>query len=109
MPWIMENGERQFVPREPAPEITPTDPKAPWPDPEGAARTRREREVALLWWKHTLADFCEIHKYCPRIKCRRNQACADPQARCHDEALDVLKERVYPQLRKAFRAAPPAE
>jgi hypothetical protein len=106
MPWVTKNGERKFEPRLPKPEITPPDPKAPWPDPEGAERIRRERAAFWKWWKRHLAEYLEIYLYCPRAACRRNRACCGPDANCHDEALELLKATVYPEIRKALSAQP---
>jgi hypothetical protein len=106
MPWVTRDGTRTFEPRLPIPEITPPDPKAPWPDPEGAETTRRERAECLRWWKRHVAEFYELYLACPHAACRRNKACCGPDAACHDEALTVLKATVYPDLKKALRARP---
>ena len=105
MPWVIKNGERKFEPRLPKPEISPPDPKAPWPDVEGAERLLRERAAFWKWWHRQVAEYLEIYLYCPRIACRRNKACL-PDAPCHDEAFEVLKETVYPDLLKALRERP---
>jgi hypothetical protein len=107
MPWVTKDGERKFEPRLPKPEITPPDPKAPWPDVEGAERLRRERAAFWAWWKRHVAEYCEIYRDCPRAACRRSKACEGPGAPCHDEAFELLKAHVYPEIKKALREQPP--
>jgi hypothetical protein len=107
MPWVMKGKTRVFEVRLPRPGITPPDPKAPWPDYEGAERLRRERAAFWKWWKRTVAEYLEIYLYCPRAACRRNKACL-PDAPCHDEAFEVLKAHVYPDFLKKLREQPPA-
>lgn len=75
MPWVTKHGERTFEPRLPIPDVTPPDPKAPWPDVEGVERVRRERAAFWTWWKRTLAEYYEFYLACPRAACRRNKAC----------------------------------
>jgi hypothetical protein len=105
MPWIKQEGVRRYVWRDRPPTFTP-DPDAPWPDPEGMARYRLWRDEVLVWWKRNVAEFYEIYEFCPRVMCRRGQACMHTEAACHDEAFHILKEHVYPQIMKALRAAP---
>jgi hypothetical protein len=105
MPWIVEEEVRRYVPRERPPPFTP-DPDAPWPDPKGAALYRRWRNEMMIWWKRNVAEFYEIYEFCPRVMCRRGHACVQTEAACHDEAFHILKEKVYPQIMRALRAAP---
>ena len=101
MPWIVKDGKREFEARQPIPTITP--PKPPFPDLEFRDRYPREYRARWLWWKRHVAEFYEIYLYCPRVACKRNRACCGPDANCHDEAFDLLKETVYPDIRKAMR------
>jgi hypothetical protein len=104
MPWVTRDGTRSFELSQPVPEITP--PKPPFPDLAFAESYPREYRARSLWWKRTIAEFYEIYLCCPRAACRRNKACCGPEANCHDEAFEVLKATVYPDILKALRARP---
>ncbi len=108
MPWITKGDKRAFEPRLPIPTITP--PQPPFPNIEGAALLRRQRIEFWLWWKRHLAEFYEIYLYCPRVACKRNKACCGPDANCHEDFAEVIREIIYPEVRKALRARrPPPE
>jgi hypothetical protein len=105
MPWITKAGKRKFV-IPPCPAGVPHGPLPPGVterDPAAHAQRRWEHEEFWRWWKHVVADYLEMGKYCPRIACRRAKACVDKDARCHDEALPVLKETFYAGLHKLPR------
>ena len=100
MPWIKEGNAEQFV--------SPPLPVVRGPLPEGVAETdpaahaqrRRENQGHAIWRKRLVAEWCRLHRACPRSACRRAGNCASPVVACHDEAKEALDELFYP----AFRA-----
>ena len=105
MPWVTKGGERTFEPRLPIPSITPAKP--PFPDLEYAERRPREQRAHVMWWRRHIAEYVELYLDCPRLACRRNKACEGPGVPCHDRWDALLREHVYPLVRKSLRDAPP--
>ena len=104
MPWVTKNGERKFEPRLPIPDITPAKP--PFPDLEFAERYPREQRAHVMWWRRHIAEYFEFYLDCRRNICRRNKACCGPDAACHDDWGALVREHVYPLVRKGLREQP---
>ena len=105
MPWVTKDGVRKFELRLPIPTIT--HPKPPYPDLAFAESYPREHRARWLWWRRTVVEFYELYRACPRDACRRNNACCGADAECYDAVEGLLKERVYPEFKKALREMPP--